>query len=626
MKKIKGNIVWGKPILFLLLFFIASTLLFWSGRSATYVGYYNDDAAYILLAKALIQNEGYVSIQFPHSPLHRLYPPGFPIFLTPFVAIAGKNYELLKWVTIITTAAGILFCYFLFKSKLPRFFLWSLLIFLSTNTFIMVRSISVMSDLLFLLLSICFFIILSRYETKNPHSLFSLLLGCIVMISATVRVVGFLLIIPIILSGLRLKDAKLIIYGLLPATILLVAASSNGWLEAYSTFPSTPLFLKVNILKENLAYYLSEIIKTILGEHLMELPLNKIRIFLWLLYIPIGIGFILHWKKEEKTWGIYCLIYLITISFFSLRDPRLLLPIIPFLYYFLFKGFTFFLPPNKQLPIFIGVFAVLALFAIRGLLWWFSTMVFPSHLVNTPDTTVFKWINAHTKPTDIVLSGAVERIYLFTERKGLYFHKNQERFHILSFILKNDVKYLYFTPILFTTDYSGTDIAGVNDYAVMVREDTNHFKQVFYNPQCNSYIFEVLPKKTDFFKAMEKINQGAILYEQKRYKEAINTLQKALVLEPDFYLALNLLGVILVDSGKIEDGINILNKSIKLYPSIERGYAALAYAYTKKGDFNKTYELLKNVLELAKRQRHLSIANNIQQELEKLHKKTRKLK
>ncbi len=50
-----------------------------------------DNAQYILLARSIATGQGYRTIQEPGSPLHTSYPFGFPLMLTPIVALWGSH-------------------------------------------------------------------------------------------------------------------------------------------------------------------------------------------------------------------------------------------------------------------------------------------------------------------------------------------------------------------------------------------------------------------------------------------------------------------------------------------------------------------------------------------------------
>ena len=124
----------------LLLFVLCliSITFWWKVRYHSYVGTYNDDSTYIILAKALLSGRGYVNSMFPEASPHRQFPPGFSIILIPFVSFIVDQYEQLRWVNIILSALVLFLCHILFKDKLPPIFLWILLTLISTNHLVIV--------------------------------------------------------------------------------------------------------------------------------------------------------------------------------------------------------------------------------------------------------------------------------------------------------------------------------------------------------------------------------------------------------------------------------------------------------------------------------------------------------
>ena len=255
---------------------------------------------------------------------------------------------------------------------------------------------------------------------------------------------------------------------------------------------------------------------------------------------------------------------------------------------------------------------------MQGTIWFFTKAVFDKHLYNTNDLITYQWLITHTQPNDIMLSGIPVRLYLFTKRKGFSFAKITERHLVLSFIYSNNIRYIYVAPMSPTTDFNQAGVFELSDYYTMLREDNKRFRNVFFNPQLNSYVFEVIPQKEEFFKALTKLNQAKVFNQQQNYKKEIAELQEALKLQPDFYLALNMLGIAFIENGNINKGLSIIEKSTKLYPSIERGYVALAYAYIKQGDKKKAISILEYAYQLAISQHHDLLSTAIQQELKKI--------
>lgn len=54
-------------------------------------GFWSDNAAYLLLAKALVTGRGYVNIYWPGATPHSHFPPGYALFLSPVVALFGAK-------------------------------------------------------------------------------------------------------------------------------------------------------------------------------------------------------------------------------------------------------------------------------------------------------------------------------------------------------------------------------------------------------------------------------------------------------------------------------------------------------------------------------------------------------
>src|SRR5687767_12968086 len=60
-----------------------------------YVGEFGDDAVYVEAALSLLQGR-YVSLSHPDTPPLIQFPPGYPLFLIPFVKMASGHWAILK--------------------------------------------------------------------------------------------------------------------------------------------------------------------------------------------------------------------------------------------------------------------------------------------------------------------------------------------------------------------------------------------------------------------------------------------------------------------------------------------------------------------------------------------------
>src|ERR1019366_3370962 len=73
------------------------------------IGFYNDDAAYVLAGKSLLQGN-YLSLASPHQPFTTFPMPGMPLFIAPWVWLVQPHWFLLEWVSVVVTLlTGLLF-------------------------------------------------------------------------------------------------------------------------------------------------------------------------------------------------------------------------------------------------------------------------------------------------------------------------------------------------------------------------------------------------------------------------------------------------------------------------------------------------------------------------------------
>lgn len=600
--------------------FLVALLYLRSTWNITYIGCFGDDASYILLAKALAIGKGYVSLHYPGNPPHRDYLSGFPVFITPFIILVNETFYNLKWINTIITLGILFLSYLLFKSYLTNLLTGILLFFMLTNNLLLTYSSSVMSDPLFTLLSLTYIFLLNHYETKNNKQInLARAIGIALMLCVTIRAVGLALLIPLIALAIQKRDHKLFIFGSLPLTGILITAHFYGWFKFYQVkHLGTPFILKLEVIRNNIPFYLQELLRIIIGEYPMQLSFYGWRVLFWLLFVLIVIGVIQHLKRYSKTWVFYFFPYVIVLMAFKLRDSRLLFPILPFVYYFLFQGILSFFPKLKIIS--GAIIAVLFFTTIKGMLWFFPNMIWSSHLMNTPDPAL-QWIKEHTEQNAVIQSILPSTCYMYTNRTSMPFKKEMERYEIMELLANNKVNYIYFSNVPINSEATGDDYLGLNDYRTAIQEDTHRFRLIYHDQRRNSLIYKVLLSPENYKKAMEETREGAKFYHQGKYKEAVEKFQTALTLASDFYLPANFLGLTLVELGKKEEGIKILRKNIELYPSIERGYTALAYVYTKEGRDKEALTLLQKAISLAQHQKHHPISIEIQQEIDKLKMK-----
>jgi len=78
-------------------------LLFLRGYRSYQIGAYQDDAAYVILARSLVHSDRYGMINTPGPPGEIQFPFGYPLLLSPFVLLFPENLDAMKALSIVAT-------------------------------------------------------------------------------------------------------------------------------------------------------------------------------------------------------------------------------------------------------------------------------------------------------------------------------------------------------------------------------------------------------------------------------------------------------------------------------------------------------------------------------------------
>ncbi len=84
--------------------------------------------------------------------------------------------------------------------------------------------------------------------------------------------------------------------------------------------------------------------------------------------------------------------------------------------------------------------------------------------------------------------------------------------------------------------------------------------------------------------AQRAFDEGVRSMKAKRYREAGEAFQRAVVARPDFAEAHSNLGFALRNSGRVDDAIAAYREAIRLKPDLAEAYEYLGGAYLMKGD------------------------------------------
>ena len=188
------------------------------------VGTYLDDADYIVTARGIATGAGFALISSPGNPAELKYPPGFPLFLAPFTLVAQDNLPVLRIPSILLSLASLPIWFVVLKRWLPFPVAATVLAAIGTNEVVVATSTIVLSENLFMILTALLFLAATSWlrpgrQLHIPHYL--ALAGLLVALYFT-RSIGLVfcaaLVLFLVLSGRR-KDSIVLLALVLPPVV-----------------------------------------------------------------------------------------------------------------------------------------------------------------------------------------------------------------------------------------------------------------------------------------------------------------------------------------------------------------------------------------------------------------------
>ena len=447
------------------------SLIFWSivflKIPSEFLDFGGDSAQYIILAESLAKGLGYRAINYPNSPFFYHYPPGFPLILSFVVKFFGRNFYLMHILIAFLGYLSIIFSYHLFKKYTDQNLAFIIVLLMSCNwVFLHYSSQRILSDVPYLLFSILFLFFISGYidkrEAVNREGVLAVL---ILIVCYFIRYVGLVLFVAAIISllfynlSLRVKFKKIIFISLVflfpffvwqitlrklnPLSVLNYSKQFfliDPYRPYLGTLFENPRFIFFRII-EGINYYYQMIAKSLFLYFIKKT--NFLREILPLIsLILIFIGVYKHTSaKKNYLFFFYFFIYFLLIAFWPYREGvRFLIPILPFLYFYLVIGIN---KVFKKFPPQIFYFVIVFLF-IFNLHSSFSLKKI-SHK-NLPSSlkhffSLHSWINKNLPKKGIVISRKPTVTYFFTQHKSIiYPFSSPEK--IWEKIKKEKVKYI----------------------------------------------------------------------------------------------------------------------------------------------------------------------------------------
>ena len=163
------------------------------------LGVWHDDAAYVVLARSLLEGPRYGMIFNPGPPLAPLFPAGYPLVLAPVVYLWPGHLEALKIPSVLATLVNgsLIFWGWSWLSRRSRW--WGLAItalyLLSPTT--VPFSVMVMSEAVFTTFCLAATLLAERLARRGMRPRYDVLLGLLLALIVITRSVGVLVALPL---------------------------------------------------------------------------------------------------------------------------------------------------------------------------------------------------------------------------------------------------------------------------------------------------------------------------------------------------------------------------------------------------------------------------------------------
>jgi len=412
-------------------------------------GVYHDDAIYVITAKALAQGKGYRLINLPNAPFQTKYPFLYPALLAIIWKIwpsFPENLLAMQGLSLLAGAGTVAFAYLFLVhfGYTSRGVALVSGLFCATSAFYLFFCTLTLSEAPYALLSILALWGIARqmqFPFDNPGS--QIVLGLLLALPFLTRVIGFVLVpaglVSLYLAGRRIRwvglgAALLVLPWILwmlvgpqwsPNQVETYYTNYGSWWSSFGLLNLSRMFIV------NLFYTIESIaiISITLIAKMAEqcLAINILSIFIGLILISQ----ILKDLLSGKLLALYLVGYFGIVVFWPWPPFRFLVPILPFLLAYLLKAIwetikKFRVLYNRRLLLALSLIILLGfnLKLVYQIGKVGKTMGYPD-LSNLQEPVswssyehIFHWINNHTLPNDVIVSGLDSMIYLYTGRSA----------------------------------------------------------------------------------------------------------------------------------------------------------------------------------------------------------------
>ncbi|MFH1507783.1 MAG: hypothetical protein ABIG46_05085 [Candidatus Omnitrophota bacterium] len=446
-----------------------------------------DTALHIIAAKSISQGKGFTITSGP-SPQHlRYYPYLYPFLLSLLMPYSGGTYSIYIVFSIFLSMILGFFLFFIIKGFFKKSeSIWIIPLFM-LNAQVAIFSRVILTDMPYTVFSICAVYFISSYIRRQGNFnrfIFPALL--FTALSFYTRLLGVSLVVSFVVYLFMKKEFKKAFFI---SVFCLLIVSPWAWdnLIAGKSVYIKEFNSHTSGFGGFLFRYIYNLLATI-GKELPDLffypfmsnidPLRPVAIFKFitgsLIFLALVRGAFIKIKEEGVAYfdiylGTYIIIFYLSWVY---HGARLLLPLLPFLLYYLIY---FVKMHTKKNSYFITVLSVLIFLSIVGNIKEIAQIrMTPFTPAQDSYRQAIDWLKERAHKDDIILSRNVGCVYLYTRGiRGVSFIRRVDNSAQLNNVIKNNARYVIIDQVKIHRDT-------VRDYLLpMVKAYPDYFQKIY---------------------------------------------------------------------------------------------------------------------------------------------------
>lgn len=430
--------------------------------AAYYVGFFNDDAFFIIGSRALLEGR-FVELNDPLRPPLVHYPPGYPLLLAAITFFRPDSFLPYQALSVVLSLATIIVVWMALRRMSPAIVSLGAVALTAFNPLTVSLSGAVLSDVAFtagLWVSIVAAHRIWRRSDAAPWAMFGLG-GAFLFL---VRPVGA--VVPLSATLLLLLERRWRPAGACAAAAALAALPyvvrnwairgvpmeiGREYVEGYAGKSS---FAAVALAVENAGWY----VRVFFTRYLFRWPVDAFRFWADGLSMVAGLigvaaGVRAWWRADERarfalvTLALYAAVHLL----WARRVERYLLPVLPLLYALFLSGVAALLarrPRGRTAGVAVSVIVALALFLppLRAIVRASQVKLGPP---SVPPKATYSWIRAETAPDALFATEYDGRLHLLTGRFAVHLPSDLRPDALADWLEARGVDYVLGSPTPF---------------------------------------------------------------------------------------------------------------------------------------------------------------------------------